>query len=58
MPSWSGFWNGIYGENYKFVGRGMAVRRIVGRALHGYGRKGYNAITRQLVSGNVGGTAT
>jgi hypothetical protein len=35
----------------------MAVRRLIGRALHGYGRKGYNAVLRQLVEGNVGGVA-
>jgi len=55
---WSGFWNQVNGEQHALLARGMAVRRTVGRALHGYGRKGYNAVVRQLVNGNVGGTAT
>jgi hypothetical protein len=54
---WSGMWNYTFGEQHALLARGKAVRRTVGRALSGYGRKGYNATLRQLVNGNVGGTA-
>lgn len=57
MVSWSGFWNHTYSDGYRPVGRAQAVRRLVGRALHGYGRKPYNAVLRAFVTGDVGATA-
>lgn len=57
MPAWSGFWNHTYSDGHKFMGRAQAVRRAVGRVMHGQGRAGYNSVVHTLVNGNVGDTA-
>ena len=58
MPAWSGFWNQVYGDGHSLITNKLTnVRRGYARMLHGYGNLPYNRTIRQLVAGNVGGTA-
>jgi hypothetical protein len=57
MASWSGFWDVVYTDGpYRGIDSNN-IRRAFGRAMHGYGNLVYNRTIRQLVAGNVGGTA-
>lgn len=57
MPAWSGFWNHVYSGGYTPIGSRNTLRGM-GVALDGYGRRPWNRIVKQLVNGNVGGTAS
>ena len=59
MPAWSGFWNQIYGQNYALTtGRGNVRREFSQMFERSTGVTPYGRVIRQLVNGNVGGTAT
>lgn len=62
MPAWSGFWNHTYSGGYQPATTPIGsknVYRQLAIALNGYSnRYRVNRIIRQLVNGNVGGTAT
>lgn len=57
MPAWSGFWNHTYGGGYTPLGSDNVYRQLA-LTLHGYdNRLRVNRIIKQLVNGNLGGTA-
>ena len=59
MPAWSGFWNQIYGQNHSLTtNRGNVRREFAQMFERSTGVTPYGRVIRQLVNGNVGGTAT
>lgn len=58
MAAWSGLFNGVYGINYPGVRASKAILQKLGIRLHGKAGRKEGAIIRQLIAGDVGGTAT
>lgn len=57
MAAWSGLFNGVYGINYPGTRASKSILQKLGIRLHGKAGRKQGAIIRQLVAGNVGGTA-
>jgi hypothetical protein len=59
MPAWSGFWNYIYSDGRTPIpSRGNVRREFAQMFERSTGVTPYGRVIRQLVNGNVGGTAT
>lgn len=58
MASYSGLYDLVYGSGYPGVRASKSVLTQVGILFHGKRGRRNGAIIRQLIAGNVGGTAT